>query len=144
MNNSGQSSAYLRTEVLSSSPERLVPLLYEQLLVSLKRGAMYIRKEDIEGKFTSLAKASDIISELLSALDYEVGGELATRLSALYSFWLQEITVAGRELNQNRLNRVAEMVESLAEAWNEVARTTDPGGTPPPPSTPPSPYGVQS
>lgn len=139
MNSTYSSATYQRTEVLSSSPERLVPVLYEQLLVNLKRGGMFIRKRDIEGKFTSLAKSADIISELLGSLDHEVGGDLAARLSGLYGFWLKEITIAGRELDPARLERIAEMVASLAEAWNEVARTSEtavPGGLAPPHGTP--------
>ncbi len=119
------SSAYQETEVLSSSPQRLVPVLYAHLLVSLKRGSMYIRKGDIDGKYESLAKAADIISELLAALDFEAGGELATRLASLYGFWLKEITTAGRELDPKRLTRVADMVESLVEAWQEAARVAE-------------------
>lgn len=123
MNGSYSTSAYQRTEVLSTSPERLVPVLYEQLLVNLRRGGMFIRKREIEGKFTSLAKSADIISELLGSLDHEVGGDLAARLAGLYGFWMKEIAIAGRELDAARLDRVAEMVASLAETWNEVARS---------------------
>ena len=81
MHSTYSTSAYQRTEVLSTSPERLVPVLYEQLLVNLRRGGMFIRKRDIDGKFTSLAKSADIISELLGSLD------LATNL--LVNFHLQ-------------------------------------------------------
>ena len=123
MNSTYSTSAYQRTEVLSTSPERLVPVLYEQLLVNLRRGGMFIRKREIEGKFTSLAKSADIISELLGSLDHEVGGDLSARLAGLYGFWMKEIAIAGRELDAGRLDRVAEMVASLAETWNEVARS---------------------
>lgn len=123
MNSSYSSSTYQRTEVLSTSPERLVPLMYEHLLVNLRRGGMFIRKGDIDGKFTSLAKSADIISELLGSLDHEVGGDLSARLAGLYGFWMKEIAIAGRDLDAGRLDRVAEMVASLTETWNEVARS---------------------
>lgn len=132
MNSTYSSAAYQRTEVLSTSPERLVPVLYEQLLVNLRRGSMFIRKRDIDGKFSSLSKSADIISELLGSLDHEAGGDLAGRLAGLYGFWMKEITIAGRELNAARLDRVAEMVESLTETWNEVARASE-GASPEPP-----------
>jgi flagellar protein FliS len=121
------SSAYQQTEVLSSSPARLVPVLYEHLLVSLKRAMMQMKKGDIEGKFESLAKAADIVSELLASLDFEQGGELATRLAALYGFWLNEVSAAGRTLDANRVQRVADMVASLLEAWQQVAGAVDSG-----------------
>jgi flagellar protein FliS len=118
-------SAYQETEVLSSSPERLVPVLYAHLLVNLKRAAAHIRKGEIEGKFISLTRASDIIAELFAALDFDAGGELASRLSGLYGFWLKELALAGRDLSSERLARVEEMVSSLLEAWEEAARMTE-------------------
>ncbi len=118
---------YQENAVLSTSPERLVPLLYDHLLINLKRGSMFIRKGDIEGKYESLRKASDIVSELLSTLDFDAGGELATRLASLYGFWGKEISIAGRLLDGARLDRVAEMVASLREAWAEAARIVESG-----------------
>jgi flagellar protein FliS len=121
------SAAYQEAEVLSSSPERLVPVLYEHLLVSLKRGAMHIRKGDIEGKFVSLAKASDIIAELVASLDHEAGGEIAARLAGLYGFWLKEIGAAGRALDDARLLRVADMVSSLLDGWRDAVKAIESG-----------------
>ena len=117
---------YQDTSVLSSSPERLVQILYEHLVVNLKRAEMFIHKGDIEGKFECLARASDIVSELLAALDHEAGGEFAERLASLYAFWLSEISTAGRELNTARIQRVIGMVSSLLEAWEEAARKLAP------------------
>jgi len=127
----GKTSAYHETEVLSSSPERLVPLLYEQLLVSLKRGALFIQKGDIEGKHESLGRAQDIVAELLSALDFEVGGDLARHLASLYGYWSKEIRWAGLRLDRRRLEKVAEMVSSLHESWDEAARLVESGAAVP-------------
>lgn len=126
----GNTSTYRETEVLSSSPVRLVPMLYEQLLVSLRRGILQIRKGDIEGKFDSLARAADIVGELLAALDFDASPELAGRLASLYGFWATEISAAGRELNGPRLERISEMVASLFEAWQEASRLVEAGESP--------------
>lgn len=123
----GNSSAYRETEILSSSPARLVPLLYEQLLVRLRRGVIQMKRGDIEGRFESLGGAADIVAELLGALDFDAGPELAGRLASLYGFWVTEISHAGRELNPERIERVADMVASLSEAWVEAARLVESG-----------------
>lgn len=121
------SSANQRDEVRGSSAARVVPVLYEHLLVSLKRATVHLRKGDIEGKFDSLAKASDIVSELLASVDFDAGGRLATRMAALYGFWLNEISTAGRTLDANRVQRVADMVASLLESWQQAAGVVQPG-----------------
>ena len=66
MTPSQMQSAYRENAVLGSSPERLVPVLYEHLLVNVKRGAMHMRAGDVEAKFNTLSRASDIVAELLA------------------------------------------------------------------------------
>ena len=133
MNSPYGQTAYQETSVLSASPERLVPLLYQHLVANLKRGANCVRNNDVEGKFENLTRASDIVAELLSALDFEAGGELAGRLASLYGFWTNEISKAGREMSADRLDRVAQMVGSLHESWQEAARMVEASGGAPEP-----------
>ncbi len=117
-------TAYRQARVMGSSREQLVVLLYEHLLVSLRRAASQIQAGDIEGRGTSLAKASDILFELLSALDREQGGEIAARLSALYAYFIAEISAVGRTPDLARLERVTGLVASLHESWSRAAATT--------------------
>jgi flagellar protein FliS len=130
-----ETARYQEADILSSSPERLVPLLYEHLLVNLKRGSLQIRRGDVEGKFESLGKASDILFELIAALDHDAGGEIADRLASLYGFWANEISQAGYQLDAARVDRVALMVDDLKESWVEAARSieTRVGAVGPPP-----------
>lgn len=118
-------TAYRDTEVLSSSPERLIPLMYERLLVSLKRGTLCIRNNDMDGKFENLQRAQDLVYELMGSLDFDRGGDIARRLASLYTFWAREISEAGRTLNENRLARVTGMVAELHESWKEAVRVVE-------------------
>jgi flagellar protein FliS len=119
--------AYRDVEVLSASPERVVLLLYEKLLVSLRRGAHCIRARDIRGKHESLTRAGDIACELLSSLDYERGGDLAHRLASLYTFWGKEISEGGRALDPVRIDRVQGMVAELHESWKVAVEAVERG-----------------
>lgn len=122
MTYAGISSArYREARVLGSSREQLVVLLYEQLLVSLRRAGAQIRAGDIEGKAQSLARAADIVYELLGALDFDAGGELASRLAALYGFFVTEIGEVGRSLDADRLDRLVGIVATLHESWVQAA-----------------------
>jgi flagellar protein FliS len=117
----GGAAAYREAQVMSSSPEQLVPLLYERLLVHLRRADTQIRAKDIAGKAESLGKASEIVFELLSNLSFEEGGELASRLAALYAFFINELNEVGRSMDAARLQTVTEMIASLHRAWAEAA-----------------------
>src|SRR5690606_23973886 len=114
--------AYQANDVMGRPPEQLVVLLYEHLLVNLRRSALQIHRGDIEGKTRSLGRASDIVFELLSALDREKGGELASRLAALYGYFISEISQIGRTLDQERLARLISIVASLHTSWIEAAK----------------------
>lgn len=115
-------TAYRDNEVLSASSERLIPLLYQGLLKNLRRAGMQIGSGDLEGKSESLQKASAIVYELLGSLDFDAGGEIASRLAGLYAFFLREIVEAGRSLDRKRLDTLGEMIGNLHDAWDQAAQ----------------------
>ena len=116
----------LEQDVMSRSREWLVPLLYEHLLVNLRRASDQIAARDYEGKAVSLEKASAILFELLAMLDFERGGELASRLAALYSYFAGEVGTVGRTLDTALLARLIQMIASLHESWTYAAAATSP------------------
>lgn len=122
------SSTYREVDVLSSTPEQLLPMLYKHLLVNLRRAGLCIERRDIQGKFDSISKAADIVAELRGALDFEAGGDLSVQLSSLYGFWAKEISAAGSVLDAARLEPVAAMVAELYESWKSAARSLESGG----------------
>ena len=114
-------ATYREAEILSSSPEQLVLLLYRGLLAHLKRGAECLSAGDLEGKAESFQRASAILYELIAALDHERGGELSGQLGALYGFFLREVSAASIARDRGRIDRVIEMVGRLNESWIEAA-----------------------
>jgi len=121
---------YLEAEVLSRQPEWLVPLMYEHLLLNLRRASKQIELGDQVGKAASLDKASAIVMELIGALDFERGGEVATQLSALYLFFSTEMIGARRNTDTVGLQRLIGMISDLHEAWSQAAEAVSPRVTP--------------
>lgn len=128
MSYSAQAAGYLEADILSRPKEWLVPLLYEHLLASLRRAAIQVERGDVEGKVTSLEKATTIIFELAATLDHERGGELASGLSALYAYFAGEVVAAGTSHNPERLGRLVDLVAELHEAWVQAAESAVPRG----------------
>lgn len=127
MSYGGGATAYREVQIMGSSPEQLVPMLYERLLVHLRRAAAQIEARDIAGKGESLGKASEIVFELLSNLSFDQGGELASRLAGLYAFFISEITEIGRSMDPARLQTLTEMIGSLHTAWASAAEQAGAG-----------------
>jgi len=135
MNYQTRANAYRENSVIGMSREDTVPLMYEHLLVGLKRASKQIQEKDYEGKAASVEKASAIIYELLASLNFDEGGEVASRLASLYTYFLQELTEASRKLEAKRLDPLIEMVTSLHEAWVEAAEKIKSQGYEEDPST---------
>jgi len=121
-------SSYHRSRVMSSSPAELIVLLYQQLLADLKGAAIAIRAHDLEAKSRRIARATDVIFELMGALDREAGGELGERLAALYAYMFSRVSEASRALDADALEEVAEHVEALLSAWRTIAEDQRPAG----------------
>ena len=126
MSYSIQSSRYLENDVLSRSPEWLVTLIYEALLTNLRRAALQIESGDLEGKASSLGRASALVTELMSTLDHDRGGDLADRLASLYAYFALEIMNIGRSLNATNLLGLIAMLEELHGAWIQAAEQVAP------------------
>lgn len=120
--------AYRENAVLSASPEQLVVLLYEHLIINLKKAARHMQERNFEGKAEALTRANDIVLELLSSLDFEKGGEISSRLASLYGYFTREIATVGRTLDTARIAQLVEMAEELRESWAEAARMVDDQG----------------
>jgi flagellar secretion chaperone FliS len=116
-----QAARYREMEVLSATPGQLVVLLYDHLLVTLRRARVAIEAKDIERRSELLDKSRSIIAELLATLDLEKGGDIAVQLSALYTFQLTELVDIGLKPDVKRLERITNMIAELREAWATIA-----------------------
>jgi flagellar secretion chaperone FliS len=128
MSYTASSARYLEAEVVGRPKEWLVPLLYEHLLKHLRRAAIQFEARDLEGKAASLEKAQAIVLELAASLDHEKGGELAQRLSALYTYFAGEIMAVGRTLDAQHLGRLTAMIADLHDGWVRAAESVSPRG----------------
>src|SRR4029079_11468895 len=68
-----QATRYRETEVLTATPGQLVVLLYDHLLLSLRRARTAMDARDVEAQSASLEKGRDVLTELLVTLDRDRG-----------------------------------------------------------------------
>ena len=112
--------AYQEMQVLGSDPRQLVVLLCQALLRYLVRAEDAIGREDWETKADALNRAQQILSELICALDEEVGGELAEQLRALYAHLQMQLVDVDLQDDLDRLAYVTEIATKLVSAWEEA------------------------
>lgn len=123
---SNRASAYARigteTSIESASPHKLILMLYDGALLSLRTASTAMQNKDIPAKGAAVSKSIDIITNGLKvSLDLEAGGELANRLDALYEYMVDRLLYANLHNNQAALDEVTGLLGSLREAWEGIA-----------------------
>lgn len=112
----------LETNVSTSSPHQLIVMLYDGALLAITSAGISMEAGDIASKGKSISQAINIIANGLKAsLDMEAGGELSSRLAALYDYMGQRLLQANLQNSQAALTEVASLLTELREAWVGIA-----------------------
>ncbi len=120
--------------VSSADPHRLTLMLFEGALVSTNAARIHLENGDVPLKGSAISKAIEIITNGLKvSLDFEVGGELAQRLGALYDYMCTRLLHANVRNDLAALAEVATLLRELKEAWEQIGKPnlngTSGGGT---------------
>jgi flagellar protein FliS len=118
-------NGYQHHQVMHTSLEKLIVLLYEGALTFIHQGREALHNRELVTAGIKLLRARNIVSALRNGLDYEQGGELAVNLDRLYLFAHDEILRANKEGNPALLDPVIEVLTTLKEGWMEVSQKSD-------------------
>jgi flagellar protein FliS len=113
---------YQEVAVRSASPGQLVVMVYDHLLLNLRRARLAVEQGNAELRTASFDRSRAALAELLATLDRERGGEIAAQLSGIYAFLLGELADLGRRPSVARLDRVIGMADELRGAFAAVAQ----------------------
>jgi flagellar protein FliS len=117
MSFSKQSTSYREMEIYSATPERLVVIVFEQLVVNLERARIAMERDDLTLQVLSLGRARGLLYELLNTLDEDSGGPLAVQLADLYQFMLVELVDVGPRGDITTLRKLIGMATSLRDGF---------------------------
>jgi len=115
------SAAYRQQSILTATPGQLVVMLYDGCLRFLNQAAYALREENVRESDARLRRADAIIEELLSTLDLEQGGVIASRLQGIYVFCSGQLREARSSRDPEPIDKVAELLGELRDAWAQVA-----------------------
>jgi flagellar protein FliS len=113
-------NAYMNNQVMTASSTKLVVMLYDGAIRNLKLAKLAIGDKNIEKTNNSVIKAQRILSELMSTLNMEDGGEISRNLMALYQYMHQRTIRANIDKNAEILDEVIGYLEELREAWSQL------------------------
>ncbi|SOE63113.1 flagellar biosynthetic protein FliS [Burkholderia sp. OK233] len=119
-------NAYARvgveTGVMGASPHRLIVMLYQGARQAIAQARMHVQQGNVSARGEAIGKAIQIVeSGLQLSLNVEVGGEIAERLDALYSYMSRRLLEANIKQSEAMLVEVDGLLATLEEAWIGIA-----------------------
>ena len=111
---------YQEIAVTTQSQGKLIVMLYDGAIKFLRMAIRCIEENDAEGKGKYISKAIDIIFELNTVLDMEVGGEVATNLRSLYHFMGRHLSEANIKQDTAMIKEVINLLDELNQSWKAI------------------------
>jgi flagellar protein FliS len=95
MNDAARASEqYLRSAVLTASPEQLQLMMIEGAIRFATRGISAIQARDHEAVYNAMDRAQRIVLELINGMRRDANPELVDRMTALYNFIYRRLVEA--------------------------------------------------
>ena len=112
---------YRNTVVGTSSPVKLVVLLYDAAIRFLTQANMAAERGETLAVSDKLRRAQAIAVELHCSLDYDQSPELCRELDRLYEFVLHSIANAFLNPREHSLEPAINVMRELRAAWSDIA-----------------------
>lgn len=123
-------SNYQKTQVITSSREKILLMLYEGAIRFTKHAHKDLVDGNIASKGKYVSKSTAILSELMATLDFEAAGELARDLESLYVFMIDKLIEGNIKNDPECFVVVENLLRTLYEAWKDVIENPRPDGVP--------------
>src|SRR5438552_2277687 len=99
---------YLRTKVLTATPEQLQLMLYDGAIRFGEQARLALEKKKFDESYALITRVQAILSELTCTLKHDVYPELCGKLTSLYNYCYRKLVEAN----------IDHKLESLDEALN--------------------------
>jgi flagellar protein FliS len=117
-------NAYRENNVRGATANRLVVLLYEQLIQDVSQAMQAIEQDNIEMRTSRLNHAILVIAHLQSPLDFTRGGKVAQDLDHFYNVLRQNLVQIQFHPSKATLRQQITDLLAVREAWIEVERVS--------------------
>ena len=118
MNRSTKASQeYLKSAVLTATPEQLQMMLYDGAIRFTSRGKEALEHKDFEGAFNGFERAQRIVLELNNGLHREINPQLVDQMSSLYDFVYRRLIFANLHQNLEAADEAINILKHMRETW---------------------------
>lgn len=115
------SNIYKMQRILTAPGVKLVAMLYDKAIDSLKDAVHAIEVGNIQARWNANLRAQEILTHLSATLDHSRGGEIAENLDRLYRFMLARLFLVDVNNDPKPALDVIALLEPLRASWHELA-----------------------
>lgn len=110
---------YREEAILSASPQRLLTMLYDRLVLDIERGETAQRQGEWPTANTELQHAQLILAELSGSLAPDWEGSV--QLRSLYDYVTRTLIGANIGRDPERTRECRDIIAPLRDAWHQAA-----------------------
>lgn len=108
---------YLRTKVLTATPEQLQMMLYDGALRFAEQARAALQQKNFEQSYNLISRVQKILTEMSCTLKHDVAPDLCGKLSALYNFAYRKLIEANIDHNVEAIDEAIEILRYQRETW---------------------------
>jgi flagellar protein FliS len=108
------------SEAMYATPFRLVQMLMNGALDGMANARGSIVRKEHEARNNEINWIISVIDALRSALDFELGGEIAINLDLLYDYMIRRLYAANVEQSVEALDEVVSLMKEIKTAWDAM------------------------
>jgi len=109
--------SYLRTRVLTATPEQLQMMLYDGAIRFAEQARAALQKQDFENTFANISRAQKILTELNGGLKHKVAPDLCGKLASLYNYIYRKLVEASAHHRLDSLDEALKLLRFQRETW---------------------------
>src|SRR5947207_974839 len=102
---------YLRTRVMTATPEQLQMMLYDGALRFGEQARAALAERNFEQSYNNISRVQKILTEMISTLKHDVFPELCGRLASIYKYVYKKLIEASIEHNMESLNEAMNLLK---------------------------------
>ncbi len=95
-------------------------MLVEAAIKNIHRAKMAWKEDKFDVGFETLARAQDIIAEILCSLDVKGNPQIAKQLASIYLFVFRNLAEGGMTFEEQKLDDALRILNSERETWRQV------------------------
>ena len=120
---------YLRTRVMTASPQQLRLMLFDGAIKFCRQGRDGLASRDFEAMYNGLSRAKKIVLELSTSLNHDADPDLCANLAGLYTYIYRRIVEANLQRDAEAIDEALELLEHERETWRMLMDKLNGGGS---------------